>query len=58
MSYKSSCRACGAAVTSLVMCNVCKEHISWICTRCYRKEDVTHMHRPIIVQSYDDTEKI
>ena len=26
------------------MCNLCKEHVSWICNKCQRVEDVTHKH--------------
>lgn len=26
------------------MCNYCKEHISWICNKCQRVEDVSHKH--------------
>ncbi|MDW0127113.1 MAG: hypothetical protein QOK87_01945 [Nitrososphaeraceae archaeon] len=26
------------------MCNYCKEHVSWICNKCQRVEDVSHKH--------------
>jgi len=26
------------------MCSYCKEHVSWICNKCQRIEDVAHRH--------------
>ena len=50
MPHKSSCRSCGTFLTPKALCNVCKEHISWICSRCNKMEDVTHVHTTFILQ--------
>jgi RNase P subunit RPR2 len=44
MYNKQSCRECGTFLTPHSVCNVCKEHISWICIKCGKAEDVTHDH--------------
>ncbi|MDQ3869161.1 MAG: hypothetical protein M3250_06350 [Thermoproteota archaeon] len=44
MFNKESCRACGAFLTPVSVCNFCKEYISWLCGKCERMEDVTHSH--------------
>ena len=38
------CRACGAFLTPISTCSVCKENIGWICTKCEFMQDVTHTH--------------
>ncbi|MDP9489927.1 MAG: hypothetical protein M3P28_06995 [Thermoproteota archaeon] len=44
MFNKESCRSCGKILVPISMCNYCKEHISWICNKCQRVEDVSHKH--------------
>ena len=44
MSHKGSCRACGSSLTPIAECKICNEYIGWVCSRCDRMEDVTHMH--------------
>jgi hypothetical protein len=48
MYNKESCRACGTYLTSVSLCEVCEEQISWICTNCDRRYDVTHTHNVIL----------
>jgi hypothetical protein len=48
MPHRLSCRACGTSLTPRAVCNVCNEYICWICSRCNRTEDVTHVHRASI----------
>jgi hypothetical protein len=36
------------------MCNYCKEHVSWICNKCQRVEDVSHKHDRTS-ESHEDT---
>ena len=43
MSHKGSCRACGSSLTPMAECKICK-YIGWVCSRCDRMEDVTHIH--------------
>ena len=44
MFNKESCKACGTYLTPTSVCSVCKEHVSWLCGKCERMEDVTHSH--------------
>jgi len=44
MYNKQSCRECGAHLNAHLLCIVCKEHTSWICSQCNRIEDCTHVH--------------
>ena len=44
MFNKESCRSCGKTLVPILMCNLCKEHISWVCNMCQRVEDVSHKH--------------
>ena len=44
MYNKVSCKACGSHLTAASSCNVCKEPVSWSCSKCDRVYDVTHMH--------------
>ena len=44
MPNKQSCRNCGAHLSPLSECPICKEHILWICIRCEKMDDVTHTH--------------
>jgi hypothetical protein len=44
MFNKESCRACGTFLIPISICNFCKEYISWLCGKCERMEDVTHLH--------------
>lgn len=41
---KDSCRACGSYLVPSSVCNICREYVSWICTKCNKMEDVTHSH--------------
>jgi predicted amidophosphoribosyltransferase len=41
---KESCRSCGKILVPISMCSYCKEHVSWICNKCQRVEDVSHKH--------------
>jgi hypothetical protein len=50
MYNKESCKACGTYLTSVSLCNVCKEQISWVCSKCERMYDVTHTHNLVIVK--------
>lgn len=44
MYYNRSCRACGAHLTPISLCNICKEYVSWTCGKCLKMDDVTHRH--------------
>ena len=44
MPNKKSCRACGINMTTTAVCGVCKENMSWRCSRCNKIEDTTHLH--------------
>jgi hypothetical protein len=44
MPNKRSCRACGNDLTPTTVCNICNEYIKWLCRRCTRMDDVTHVH--------------
>lgn len=44
MFNKESCRSCGKTLVPILMCNQCKEHVSWVCNLCQRVEDVSHKH--------------
>jgi hypothetical protein len=44
MNVKKSCRACGTTMTTVKVCDVCKEGISWLCSRCTKMETATHIH--------------
>jgi hypothetical protein len=44
MFNKESCRACGTFLTPISVCNFYKEYISWLCGKCEKMEDVTHLH--------------
>ena len=44
LSHKGSCRACGSSLTPIAVCKICNEYIGWVCSRCDRMEDVTHIH--------------
>ena len=48
MYNKQSCPTCGTYLTSVSLCEVCYEQISWICTNCDRRYDVTHLHNVIL----------
>ena len=37
-----------------LICNYCKEHVSWICNKCQRVEDVSHKHDRTS-ESHEDT---
>ena len=50
MYNKESCKACGTYLTSVSLCNVCKEQISWVCSKCERMYDVTHTHNLLILK--------
>ena len=39
-----SCRECGIHLTPTSICNLCLEHVSWICRKCLKIDDVTHKH--------------
>jgi hypothetical protein len=54
MFNKESCRSCGKKLVPFSMCNYCNEHISWICNKCQRVEDVTHKHDRDY-ESHEDT---
>ena len=47
MFNKESCRSCGKTLVPILMCNQCKEHVSWVCNMCQRVEDVSHKHDTI-----------
>ncbi|MDW0138748.1 MAG: hypothetical protein QOK86_03300 [Nitrososphaeraceae archaeon] len=51
---KESCRSCGKSLVPISMCNYCKEHVSWICNKCQRVEDVSHKHDRTS-ESHEDT---
>ena len=34
MYNKESCKACGTYLTSVSLCEVCEEQISWVCSKC------------------------
>jgi len=40
--YNRSCRGCGTHLTPTSICNLCLEHVSWICRKCLKIDDVTH----------------
>ncbi|HEY3527112.1 MAG TPA: hypothetical protein VGK47_13000 [Nitrososphaeraceae archaeon] len=44
MPNKQCCRGCGATMSPVSECPVCKENTSWICSRCDTAADVTHTH--------------
>ncbi len=44
MLQKKSCRGCGTDMTTNAVCGVCKEDISWHCSRCIKMEAATHVH--------------
>ncbi|MGB6529182.1 MAG: hypothetical protein WBF33_13825 [Candidatus Nitrosopolaris sp.] len=44
MLQKKSCRACGTNMTTTAVCGVCKEDVSWGCSRCAKMEAETHVH--------------
>ena len=44
MPNKQCCRGCGAMMSPVSECPVCKENTSWICSRCDTTADVTHTH--------------
>jgi tRNA(Ile2) C34 agmatinyltransferase TiaS len=44
MLQKKSCRTCGTKMTTVTVCGVCKEDISWRCSRCTRMEAIIHVH--------------
>src|SRR6476659_1059086 len=44
MYYNRSCRGCGTHLTPTSLCNMCLEHVSWICSKCLKIDDVTHKH--------------
>ena len=44
MYYNRSCRACGTDLEPTLVCDTCKEHISWICCKCFRTDEVIHKH--------------
>jgi predicted amidophosphoribosyltransferase len=48
MYNKGSCRECGTYLTSISLCEVCGEQISWICSNCDKTYDVTHAHNVIL----------
>ena len=41
---KDSCRACGNYLIASSVCNICREYVSWVCSKCNKMEDVTHSH--------------
>gem|GEM_PF-2567470 len=43
-SCKQSCRACGSYLTATAVCTICQEYVAWVCNRCLKMEDVTHVH--------------
>ena len=50
MYNKESCKACGTYLTSVSLCNVCKEQISWVCSKCAKMYDVTHAHNVLVLK--------
>lgn len=44
MHYNRSCRACGTDLEPTLVCDTCKEQISWICYKCFRTDEVIHKH--------------
>ena len=44
MFNKVSCRACGSYFIPTSVCNICREYVTWMCTRCGNIDDVTHSH--------------
>ncbi len=58
MYNKESCRACGTYLTSVSLCEVCGEQISWVCRNCDKMYDVTHMHKVILYRVHFDAENI
>lgn len=44
MYNRQSCRECGAYLTALMQCAVCREDIGWVCGKCGRNEDAVHRH--------------
>jgi hypothetical protein len=49
MYNKESCKACGTYLTSVSLCEVCEEQISWVCSKCDKMYDVTHAHNNVLV---------
>lgn len=41
---KTSCRACGTAFSVSKVCGHCNEPVKWICGKCGRADDSTHVH--------------
>jgi hypothetical protein len=58
MYNKESCRACGTYLTSVSLCEVCGEQISWLCSNCDKMCDVTHAHNVILYGVLFDAENI
>jgi hypothetical protein len=44
MFNKESCRGCGFYLTPIATCNICREYVSWICSKCDKLEDCFHSH--------------
>jgi hypothetical protein len=44
MYYNRSCRACGTHLEPTSICSICEEYVSWICSKCFKIDDVTHRH--------------
>jgi len=44
MLQKKSCRPFRTNMTSTAVCGICKEDISWRCSRCTKMEAATHVH--------------
>ena len=49
MYYNRSCRACGTHLEPSSVCNVCKEYVCWICSKCFKADDVIHRHNYCII---------
>jgi len=49
MFNKSSCRACGCYLVPTSVCNICTEHVSWICGQCDRIDDSIHSHNDQLI---------
>jgi len=50
MYNKYSCKVCGTYLTSVSLCEVCEEQISWMCSKCDKMYDVTHAHNVLVLK--------
>jgi hypothetical protein len=50
MYNKESCKVCGTYLTSVSLCEVCKEQILWVCNKCDKMYDVTRAHNVLVLK--------